>query len=722
MIFRLIRSLLTLLFFFTACSSNSSSSLCESDDQCSSFQQCSSEGACKDKTRDREAGSEATGELIIDGDDMPLSGEMITEEVTAGDSSAGDSSAGDSSAGDSSAGDSSAGDSSAGDSSAGDSSAGDSSAGDSSAGDSSAGDSSAGDSSAGDSSAGDSSAGDSSAGIESSPILPCVETLCLESVQITDDENDDGVISPGESAVLNYFTMRNEGTEDIEDLTGIISTSSPYLTFRTERLSFTPGSSHSYLNADDNRDNNDRLCPADDDCGQATAIGFEISLDAPIGEEIIIEFDLTDELNRDYHLEYALPVAAHNVNLELAELIVARDSNDDGRLSPGESARISYFKMRNTGTSNIIDLSGVISCESPYLNFRTERLSFTPGSSHYFSTATDNDDNSDGECPAGGDCGQATSIRFEINPNAPIGALIPLEFDLIDRFGHRFHLEYRLYVEDVDINLEFVNAVVTDDSNRDGALSPGESAVLTYFMMRNSGASDVVGLQGMISSQSTYLRFNSERLSFTPGSVHQFLSADDNDDNNDGECPSNGDCGQATAIYFELTSDTPIGEVILIEFDLFDRLNNEYHFEYPLLVEEVDVSLELFELIITGSQTFDGLSPGESATLNYFSVRNNGSTDATGLRGVISSDSPNLSLRSERLSFTPGSSHSYVSESNNQDNSDGLCPASNDCGQATDIRFSISESALPGQVVNLIFNLTDEFNNSYRFAYPIEVQ
>ena len=409
----------------------------------------------------------------------------------------------------------------------------------------------------------------------------------------------------------------------------------------------------------------------------------------PIGETIIIEFDLSDELDREYHLEYAFQVVPHDVSLELAELIISRDSNDDGRLSPGESARITYFKMLSTGTANILDLSGIISSDSPYLNFRSERLSFTPGSEHYFSTSTDNDDNNDGECPANGDCGQATSIRFDITPNAPIGTAIPIKLELIDHFGNRFQLEYQFVVEDVDINLEFVNAIVTDDSNQDGKLSPGESAVLSYFMMRNTGASNVDGLHGMISSQSPYLQFNSDRLSFTPGSVHYFENADENDDNSDGECPANGDCGQATAIHFEITSDAPIGEVIFVEFDLFDQLNNAYHFEYPLLIEELDVSLELFDVIITGSQLDAGLNPGESATLNYFSIRNTGSADAVGLNGLISSDSPNLTFSSERLSFTPGSSHSYANESNNEDNSDGLCPAVDDCGQATNIRFSI---------------------------------
>ena len=283
-------------------------------------------------------------------------------------------------------------------------------------------------------------------------------------------------------------------------------------------------------------------------------------------------------------------------------------------------------------------------------------------------------------------------------------------------------MEYQLSLGEVDTRLEFVDAIITGDDNDDGSISPGESASLSYFTMQNLGTSNAVDLQGIISSQSSYLRFRTERLSFTPGSVHYFSSVDDNDDNSDGECPAQGDCGQATDIRFEVTSDTPIGEEIIIEFDLFDRFNHEYHFEYPLLIEALDVQLELFEVIITGSQTADGLSPGESATLNYFSVRNTGAVDATGLRGVISSDSPHLTFRSERLVFTPGSDHAYLDESNNQDNSDGVCPALSDCGQATDIRFRISESASSGQVVNMIFDLTDELDNRYRITHAIEVE
>ena len=140
----------------------------------------------------------------------------------------------------------------------------------------SAGEMSAGEMSAGEMSAGEMSAGEAEGGEQSPELAPCETTLCLEEVRITNDQNGDGLLSPGESAILNYFSMQNNGTEDIEGLTGVISSNSPYLTFRTERLRFTPGSSHRYVSADENRDNSDRLCPAGDDCGQATEIRFEL--------------------------------------------------------------------------------------------------------------------------------------------------------------------------------------------------------------------------------------------------------------------------------------------------------------------------------------------------------------------------------------------------------------------------------------------------------------
>lgn len=123
-----------------------------------------------------------------------------------------------------------------------------------------------------------------------------------------------------------------------------------------------------------------------------------------------------------------------------------------------------------------------------------------------------------------------------------------------------------------------------------------------------------------------------------------------------------------------------------------------------------------------GEQIIDGLSPGESTTLNYFSILNTGTADAIGLNSVISSDRPELTFRTERLIFPPDSSHEYVNETNHQDNSERICLTGESYGQETNIYFTISDRATPGQVINLMITVTDDFQNVYRLEYPLEVQ
>ncbi len=415
------------------------------------------------------------------------------------------------------------------------------------------------------------------------PLEGCDHGLCLEQVRITNDDNQDGLLSPGERAVLNYFVLRNTGAEDLRGLTGVISSNSPFLSFITDRLSFTPGSDHYYISADDNGDNSDRRCPVQNDCGQATAIRFELSLDTPVDEVITIQFDLSDELSNEYHLEYSLQITPHNVGLELAEIIISDDQNGDGVLSPGESARISYFAMQNIGQADIVGLQGVVSSPSPYLSFTSERLSFTPGSDYSYS-AEEARDNSDGQCPLAGNCGQVSSFEFEISPNTPVDTELPIVFDLLDRFNNEYHLEYRLRVEALDVNLEILEVVITGDQATDG-LSPGESATLNYFSIRNTGSANLVGLSGSLSSDDPSLIFISERLVFTPGSEHNYTSESDNQDNNDGVCPANSSCGQATDIRFRINEGAISGRVAHLLFTLTDSLDHSYELSYPIEIQ-----------------------------------------------------------------------------------------------------------------------------------------
>jgi hypothetical protein len=135
------------------------------------------------------------------------------------------------------------------------------------------------------------------------------------------------------------------------------------------------------------------------------------------------------------------------VGLELLQFRITGDSNTDQVLSPGESAVINYFSMRNTGDSDILQLSGILSSDSPFITFTEERLTFTPGSDHFYNTSSSNYDNNDGFCSAGDDCGESTNFSFNISPNTPIGTMITIDIDLSDGLGNSYQLEHSFQVQ-----------------------------------------------------------------------------------------------------------------------------------------------------------------------------------------------------------------------------------------------------------------------------------
>ena len=286
-------------------------------------------------------------------------------------------------------------------------------------------------------------AGQEMSGGEEEPpafVPSCDGALCTESFVINGDSNTDGIISPGESAKVDYFILKNNGASDILGLTGVISTDSPYLTFRDDNLTFIPNSG---TDAQYGYDYDDGECESQSSCGEATNFVFDVSLDTPPNTVILINLDLVDQYDNPYHLEYEFRILDDDVNLELESFVINGDSNTDGIISPGESAKVDYFILKNNGASDILGLTGVISTDSPYLTFRDDNLTFIPNSGTDAQYGYDYDD---GECESQTSCGEATNFGFDISPNTPLNTQITINLDLEDRFNNQYHLEYEFTV------------------------------------------------------------------------------------------------------------------------------------------------------------------------------------------------------------------------------------------------------------------------------------
>lgn len=113
-------------------------------------------------------------------------------------------------------------------------------------------------------------------------------------------------LSAGERGVISYLKVINEGLADATDLEVTITSDSDYITFEeTERLTFTLNTSSSTI---DERSGN---CPSttlepDGYCYRRTDLFFTVSEEAPLGEIVDFNIEITDSRGTTYLLDYSL--------------------------------------------------------------------------------------------------------------------------------------------------------------------------------------------------------------------------------------------------------------------------------------------------------------------------------------------------------------------------------------------------------------------------------
>ena len=373
----------------------------------------------------------------------------------------------------------------------------------------------------------------------------------------------------------------------------------------------------------------------------------------------------------------------------LTEVEIRGDSNTDGVLSPGESAYIAWHTFENTGASDLLGLRGVVSSSSEYVSFPDGQ-------------ATDFDL---GRCNSGRSCQEGSwgngdgSLNFEIALNTPPDTRINFNFDLVDEYGNTYHLEYWTRVVGDDVTLTLTEVEIRGDSNTDGVLSPGEGAYIAWHTFENTGASDILGLRGVVSSSSQY-------VSFPDGQATDFDL---------GRCNSGRSCQEGSwgngdgSLNFEIALETPPNTPITFNFDLVDEYDNIYHLEYTTRVVDDDVVLRLTEVEIRGDE--GTLSPGDSAYIAWHTFENSGASDVLGLRGVVSSSSP------------------YVSFPNGQatDFDLGRCNSGRSCQEGSwgngdgSLNFEVSPRASNGSPITFVFNMQDDFNNTFCLTYTYQL-
>ena len=153
--------------------------------------------------------------------------------------------------------------------------------------------------------------------------------------------------------------------------------------------------------------------------------------------------------------------------------------------------------------------------------------------------------------------------------DTPPNTTVTFNLDLADQYDNTYHLEYTTRVLEDDVQLALEEFVISDDSNRDGVLSPGERARVSRLVFRNDGASDIRGLTGIISTDSPHISFDADSdLSFEPD-----------------YCGSSNTCGRWTDFSFSIGLDTPVGSTVTFVLDLTDQFLNTYRLTHDVQVQ-----------------------------------------------------------------------------------------------------------------------------------------
>ena len=234
---------------------------------------------------------------------------------------------------------------------------------------------------------------------------------------------------------------------------------------------------------------------------------------------------------------------------------IIRDTNGDGILSPGEHATLRGLDFRNTGTSEIRGLQGAVSSTSPYIEF-------DPGDDSVVAVGA--------TCYPGSTCSDSLYLGFTVSPDTPLNSTVEFRVELVDDLNNFYSLSFAVRILDDDVELALEAFTIIRDTNGDGILSPGEHATLRGLDFRNTGTSEIRGLQGAVSSTSPYIEFD-------PG--------DDSVVAVGATCYPGSTCSDSLYLGFTVSPDTPLNSTVEFSVELIDQLENRYELAHGVLIE-----------------------------------------------------------------------------------------------------------------------------------------
>jgi hypothetical protein len=552
--------------------------------------------------------------------------------------------------------------------------------------------------------------------------------IVVGTVNVEDDSNDDGMLSPGETATIALYG-KNVGAITVEDVSASLTEWDPSITLTSCVAQGSSGSTQS--------------CTAACDCSGVSAsaqqdfdggetgiypilrIDVRVAQDAPLAPATF-DVRFAAASGETFDESFELPVLDPDANIHVGSWTLADDSNEDGALTPGETATLEIY-AENQGAAQALNVFTSLTGRDPNVILSNCTAQGSSGSTQSCTSMCSCDGVSESATqdldPADTGIYPILRIDFRLSESAP---LQPVLFELVfeDDWGNTWTDEISIDVVSTGADIVLGTVSLVDDSNDDGKLTPGESGTFEIYA-KNNGTSRVLDLTASLTDWPNDVIITNCVSQGSSGSTQS--------------CSTSCDCSgvSASAAQDLDPSDTGIYPILEVDFMLSttapktsvsfevtfeDAWGNTWVETFQRPVVATGANLEVGSASLVDDSGNDGqLSPGETGTVRVY-AKNVGTSQVLDAAATVTSGG--VSMTSCVAQGSSGSTQTCVPTCNCTNVSaaarQDLDPGETGIYEIVEIDFSLSSGA-PIQPVTFNVVFTDAWDNTWTDSFQIPV-
>jgi hypothetical protein len=417
----------------------------------------------------------------------------------------------------------------------------------------------------------------------------------IKPVTITDQAikeasgNNDGNANPNETHYLD-IRVRNNTNATINISSVTLSTTSGYVTIDNETASIGNLNAGYYITLTDNSYSYSSATSVSLLYSNLSkAFKFTIAGNCPVGTQLPFTVTFTDSWGNVWTDTLTIPVVGTDANIAINMPVAsnfsireAANGNGDNMANPRESLYLDV-RVRNSGTSNALELQAVLSTTSGYITIDNGTVSIGNLNAGYYMTLTDLTSGGYTSVSSAGLLYSNLStraFRFTIDDNCPVGTQLPFTVTFTDSWGNVWTDTLTISVVATGANIAINTPVDSNFSIRTttGNINQAKPNETYYFdiRIRNSGTSNALELKAVLSTTSAYVTIDNGTATIGNLNAGYYKTLTDNSSNYSSATSASllYTSLSTKAFRFTIAGDCPVGTQLPFTVTFTDSWGN----------------------------------------------------------------------------------------------------------------------------------------------------